>query len=475
MSLLLDALKKAADDKKKNLVTDESVDQSTITDESLELDLNLDSDAEEASTGDDFPDVNETTIPQANIDDTIENKPTKDTIAKNEYTSSDVIAAETSTSNISESIENNLETDSLEATDKETPDLSTKSEMETIADTNDTEDDKDINIDESVSNIKNPAANENRSFTKSIENEQALLALINKTNQHSKQAQLKQTITVAILVSLLLIGFGLFFYIKMDTASQEIFIANNNQAPVNRDFETQPNDTTPVSTEANKIAEVTIAPKKNITRKTVQKSKPIHIVQSEKQDPVSTLILEAYNHFHNENYEQANKLYNQVLLREPKNRDALLGLSAIAVKQQRYEFARQKYQYLIRLNPKDSIAIAGMSSIKNDIDPQLNESQLKFMLKEKPDSAHLYFALGTLYSSHNKWPEAQSAFFSAWSTDNKNADYAYNLAVSLDHLDKHDQALNFYNLSLKLKQASSGSFSTESVSQRIFTLKENNE
>jgi len=260
----------------------------------------------------------------------------------------------------------------------------------------------------------------------------------------------------------------------VDTASHEIFIANNNQAPVNSDFETPPKDTTPVATEANKIAEVTIAPKKNIARKIVKKSKPIHIVHSEKQDPVSTLILEAYNHFHNENYEQANKLYNQVILREPKNRDALLGLSAIAVKQQRYEFARQKYQYLLRLNPKDSIAIAGLSSIENAVDPLLNESQLKFMLKEQPDAAHLYFALGSLYSLQNKWPEAQSAYFSAWSAENKNADYAYNLAISLDHLDKKDQALDFYTLSLKLKQASSGNFSAENTAQRIRTLKETN-
>ena len=286
---------------------------------------------------------------------------------------------------------------------------------------------------------------------------------------------MKQTIAIATLVALLLIGSGLFFYIKMDTASQEIFIATNNQAPVNRDFEAQQEITPPVITKPKNTVKKTITPKKAVTKKIAKQSKPIHIIHTEKKDPVSALILEAYNQFHRENYEQANKLYKQVTLREPKNRDALLGLSAIAVKQQRYEFARQKYQYLLRLNPKDSIAIAGMSSIKNDIDPQFDESRLKFLLKEKPDSAHLYFALGTLYSSHKKWPEAQSAYFSAWSTENKNADYAYNLAVSLDHLDKRDQALNFYKLSLKLKQASSGNFSSENVSQRIRTLKENNE
>jgi len=93
------------------------------------------------------------------------------------------------------------------------------------------------------------------------------------------------------------------------------------------------------------------------------------------------------------------------------------------------------------------------------------------MLKQQPDSAHLYFALGSLYTTQNRWPEAQSSYFSAWSAENKNADYAYNLAVSLDHLDKKKQALDFYQLSLKLKQASSGNFSQTDTQDRIHALK----
>jgi tetratricopeptide (TPR) repeat protein len=472
MSLLLDALKKAADDKKKNLVTDESADKSIDTDESLELDLNLDSGIEETSTGEDFPEVDEPSIPQLPIQQPIDNELSPDFPEEIEAISTDVISEEANASN---TVKDNLDTEDLETNNNATADLSAEPDTAPVMPISDMQTKKEARTDKSLSSSNNPVSDENRHYTKTIEKEQALLALINKTNQHSKQARLKQTITIAILVSLLLIGSGVFFYIKMDTANQEIFIAKNNYAPVNRGFEIKKKDVSPVITKTKNTAIETISPKKIAPKKIEKKSKSILIIHTEKQDPVNTLILEAYNQFHSDNYEQANKLYNQVILREPKNRDALLGLSAIAVKQQRYEFARQKYQYLLRLNPKDSIAIAGMSSIKSDTNPQLNESQLKFMLKEKPDSAHLYFALGTLYSSHNKWPEAQSAYFSAWSTENKNADYAYNLAVSLDHLDKRDQALNFYNLSLKLKQASSGNFSAENVSLRIRTLKENNQ
>jgi len=466
MSLLLDALKKAADDKKKNLVVDEIVETSANTDESLELDLNLDSNLEETSTGEDFPEVDESSIHQAHTKETLDEELLSEPAEETESVSVEVIPEEAG-SKTTKPIIGNLEAENDIDIGAESP-TNSEPEPEPITTSSPAPEDNSLHTSKPISTTSSDP-------TKNIEKEQALLALINKSNQHSKQARYKKTITITILIALLLIGSGLFFYIKMDTASQDIFIANNNHAPVNRALETKSIGTLPVITETEKPVKQEIPPKKIASTPIPKKTKPIHIVHTEKQDPVSALILEAYNQFQRENYEQANKLYNQVILREPKNRDALLGLSAIAIKQQRYEFARQKYQYLLRLNPKDSIAIAGISSIKNDADSQLNESQIKFMLKEKPDSAPLYFALGTLYSSHKKWPEAQSAYFSAWSTENKNADYAYNLAVSLDHLDKRNQALNFYKLSLKLKQASSGNFSSENVSQRIRTLKESKE
>jgi len=470
MSLLLDALKKAADDKKKNLVNDKAENSPNDNHESLELDLNFDSDiANKTSVADDFPQVDETSIqkPTTEIAST-EHKDKTDNINNN------TLSEETDLTDTTDLVEKDLETDAVGTNDSNAlnePETS----VEAITAVKSMPPELKSAADENSAETNNSAITNNSGFSKNIENEKALLALINKSNQHSKKVQLKQTITIAILVTLLLIGSALFFYIKMDTASQEIFIANNNQAPVNRAVEIKPKANPPVAVKTITAIKNTAPPKQTIVRKVTKKTKPIHVVHTQKEDPVNTLILEAYNQFHLKNYKQANKLYNQVLSREPKNRDALLGLSAIAVKQQRYEFARQKYQYLLRLNPKDSIAIAGINSIKNDTDPQLNESQLKFMLKEKPDSAHLHFALGTLYSSHKKWPEAQSAYFSAWSADNKNSDYAYNLAVSLDHLDKRDQALSFYELSIKLKQASSGNFSTENVLQRTRTLKENNE
>lgn len=125
------------------------------------------------------------------------------------------------------------------------------------------------------------------------------------------------------------------------------------------------------------------------------------------------------------------------------------------------------------MNPKDSIAIAGLSSIQNKINSELSESELKFMLREQPEAAHLYFALGSIYANQKKWADAQASFFSAWSAENTNADYAFNLAVSLDQLGKKVQAKQLYELSLKLNQVKKGNFSKQTVEKRIQTLNEN--
>ncbi len=202
------------------------------------------------------------------------------------------------------------------------------------------------------------------------------------------------------------------------------------------------------------------------------KKPDIHITYKTISDPVHLLLSRAYTFFQAGKYFRSQKLYQQVISSEPKNRNALLGIAAIAIKNQNFELAQQKYIFLLQLNPKDSLAISGLNSIQNNNHSQSTESQLKFMLKHQPDAAHLHFSLGSLYAYRHKWQAAQSAFFNAWSFDNTNADYCYNLAVSLDHLKQHRQAVKFYRLSLTLTQSIAANFSFSDTQQRIMTLQE---
>lgn len=333
-----------------------------------------------------------------------------------------------------------------------------------------------------------------------IEKNQSFSNFIDKINQHNKREKFKTNISIVIFMTLVLISNGLYLYIKTQASSQEFHLAQNNAILNDPSNNTSIASITnaPVNKSATAISVIKLLPSNPIIKNKTKPTKPavtaaatkaslasqiaktseqknISIVHTQKVDPIHLLINDAYQAFHAKQYHLSEKLYKQVLSREPKNRDALLGLAAIAIKDMRYEYARQKYQYLLHLNPADSFAIAGLSGIKKYLNSQLNESQfhesqLKFMLKQHPDAAHLYFALGTQYSAQLKWPEAQSAYFSAWSADNKNADYCYNLAISLDHLNKKKQALRFYKLSLTLQATSHSHFSQTEIEQRILSL-----
>jgi len=72
------------------------------------------------------------------------------------------------------------------------------------------------------------------------------------------------------------------------------------------------------------------------------------------------------------------------------------------------------------------------------------------MLAQQPEAANLHAALGNLYATQNQWPLAQAAYFNASRYAPNSADYAFNLAVSLDHLGKPGLALAQYQRALEL-------------------------
>ena len=184
-------------------------------------------------------------------------------------------------------------------------------------------------------------------------------------------------------------------------------------------------------------------------------------------DPVSALLRKAWLSYNRKDYEAAGSDYKKVLLREANNRDAILGISAIAVKNNEYGKARRGYKLLLKLDPRDQVAVAAMSNLENASAALTDESKLKFMLQQQPNAVHLNFALGNYYAKENRWPEAQAEYFKAWQGDSKNADYVYNLAVSLDQLGKTSEALRFYNESLALARNSNIGFSESDVEKRI--------
>ncbi|HVJ10875.1 MAG TPA: tetratricopeptide repeat protein, partial [Burkholderiales bacterium] len=164
--------------------------------------------------------------------------------------------------------------------------------------------------------------------------------------------------------------------------------------------------------------------------------------------------------------------YEQALREEPANRDALLGLAALDVRAGRFEAAEGAYQRLLRADPRDAYAHAALIALRGGrFDPAAAESRVKSMLAENPDAHVLNFTLGNQFAQQGRWAEAQQEFFKAFAAEPQNADFAYNLAVSLDHLRQPRLALDYYQRALTLAKARGASFDTAAAEARAAQLR----
>jgi len=187
-------------------------------------------------------------------------------------------------------------------------------------------------------------------------------------------------------------------------------------------------------------------------------------------DKLHPRLLRAYEAWLSGNLVAARRDYERVLRSDPRNRNALLGLGAIAVREGRWDEASERYTAVLRLNPRDSVAQTGLISVHENVDPLRGESQVKILLREEPDAPHLHFTLGNMYAEQNRWGEAQSAYFDAYRLQSDNPDYAYNLAVSLDQLGKGAAATGYYRRALELAAHNGAAFDRPSVRDRLLRL-----
>ena len=163
--------------------------------------------------------------------------------------------------------------------------------------------------------------------------------------------------------------------------------------------------------------------------------------------------------------------YEQALRDDPANRDALLGLAAVDVRNGRLEAAEATYLQLLRADPRDAHAQAALIALRGGrMDPMVTESRIKTLLAADPSAHVLRFALGNQLAQQARWPEAQQEFFKAYAADPENADFAYNLAVSLDHLRQPKLALEYYQRALALAAKRGASFDERAARERVMQL-----
>lgn len=185
-------------------------------------------------------------------------------------------------------------------------------------------------------------------------------------------------------------------------------------------------------------------------------------------DNITPALVSAYQAYQRGDYVTAAQDYRQVLGNDVHNRDALLGLAAIAQQQGQDDAAQHYYRQLLVLDPRDPIALTALMAYSPD--EGNTESRLKSLLADQPRSSALHFALGNYYADISNWGEAQQSYFSAHTLEPANAQFTYNLAVSLDHLGQRKLAAQYYQQALQFDTAGNSGFDHAQAQQRLNDL-----
>jgi tetratricopeptide (TPR) repeat protein len=266
---------------------------------------------------------------------------------------------------------------------------------------------------------------------------------------------------------------------NQDAANEILSLDTDTSDETNLANETLENPTVKASTEKPVSHSKELPPQKQLTNKEKSYSFPaeksqaqvIETTQVNHDDLIVDPVYAGYKAYMAGDFPAAEAAYRAALVENPNRRDALLGAAAVAVQQNRYEDALRFYQQQLSRFPKDEYAQAGILSLSiNNSDNPLFDSELNNLLRTYPNAAHLHFLKGSLCASRQQWAAAQISFFEAWRRDTQNPDYAFNLAVALDHIQEPQEAIKFYQKALSSSKDYKVGFSIEAAQERLKAL-----
>jgi tetratricopeptide (TPR) repeat protein len=193
---------------------------------------------------------------------------------------------------------------------------------------------------------------------------------------------------------------------------------------------------------------------------------------SREKSGIDPRLESAYDLLRAGEFDEAILHYEAVLRSDRENIDALLGIAAIAGKSGQRERAAAYYRRILEIDSSHPAALAGLINERDKADPTLSEKRLRDALAARPDSPALLFSLGNLYARQNRWNAARQAYFNAYSVDPGNADHAFNLAVSLDHLNQTSLAVRYYEAAVKtaLENSRAFAFDIAQATNRVLEL-----
>ncbi len=200
----------------------------------------------------------------------------------------------------------------------------------------------------------------------------------------------------------------------------------------------------------------------------VAMEQPISIKKNNNEALASKNIGLGYKQFENGNYQLAKKYYQKALKLAPNDTDIFLGLAAIALIENDTDSATELYTKALQIDPNNNTAISAISTLhKQD---RSDESTIKENIEANPNNPWAYFNLGNHHMEQQNWTKALNAFSKANSIAPQTPDILFNIAISLDNLDRIPQAVEAYNMAIHAAKIKPANFNTATVQKYVDSL-----
>lgn len=198
-------------------------------------------------------------------------------------------------------------------------------------------------------------------------------------------------------------------------------------------------------------------------------NEPLRVTRSVSVSKAGGLVRAAWEAYMRGNLTLAREGYQEALTLDRLNRDGLLGLAAVEATEGNLTAALGYYGRMLERDPRDPAALDGVFALGGDA-TALDEQALRGFGAGATKSSAASFAQGNLFAAQERWSDAQEAYFNAYSRARDNADYAFNLAISLEHLGQRQPAMDYYRLAVELTRRRPHGFDPAQAQSRIEAL-----
>ncbi len=200
----------------------------------------------------------------------------------------------------------------------------------------------------------------------------------------------------------------------------------------------------------------------------VAMEQPISIKKNNNEALASKNINLGYKQFEKGNYQLAKKHYQKALNLAPNDTDIFLGLAAIALIENDTDSATELYTKALQIDPKNNTAISAISTLYEK--SKSDESTIKKNIEANPNNPWAYFNLGNHHMEEQNWTKALHAFSKANAIAPQTPDILFNIAISLDNLDRVQQAIEAYTMAISAAKYKPANFDPTSVQKYVDSI-----